>query len=267
MARTRHSYECNVLFCLRERVGNLEDALARDLDSGVGSHCLRCLRHEHEEASRAWDAELFRLQHETGSGGIVDDIHDCFEAFEPSKINRGVRAGRVHPHGRGIHDEMYRSVCIKIIVCYRAGASHGDGLTAQVFKHGHAGSSRAAAPAEHERALSGYIDTGRFDECLEAEVIGVAAAQPSVWQAYDGVHVAQALRACGELVEVWYDGAFVGYRHVHARPFVSTQERLHFFWFAFEAHVFDIGKHGVNAWRVAVAERAAQHAVGRVRAR
>ena len=97
---------------------------------------------------------------------------------------------------------------------------------------------------------------------MEAKVVGVVAAQAAVGQARDGVDVAHALGERTQLVQVFHDGALVGDGHVGALPLVTRHKSLKILGLALKTHVLQACELFVDGRGVAVAQHAAQHAVG-----
>ena len=114
---------------------------------------------------------------------------------------------------------------------------------------------------EHEGALAGELEAEGFGEYLEAEVVGIVAAQASVGQAGDGVDVAHALGHGREFVQIGEDGLFVRDGDVHALPLRAGDEALELAGLALEPHILKARELAVDGGRVAMTQHASEHTV------
>ena len=92
----------------------------------------------------------------------------------------------IHPHRRGVGDDLRVGVAIQIFIVVRAAAGDDGDMSAQLFQRGlHRNGCTAAA--QHQRLLSGGRDPTAAHHIEKAVKIGVVAVQRAVRPADDGV--------------------------------------------------------------------------------
>ena len=167
-----------------------------------------------------------------------------------------------HAGGRAVDEQRGIGLLRDVVVIDLARATHGYDDGAQVVEH-HAGrGAGTAGGAEYEGLLTGNLYAQLLDQTLKTKVVGVVAAQAAIGQACDGVGVAHALGERTQLVQVFHDGAFVGDGYVGTLPFIAGHKGFKVLGLALKAHILQACELLVDGRGVAVAQHAAQHAVG-----
>ena len=223
---------------------------------------MRRLGHKHEQTADAGDAATLGLEHESRAGGVVDDIDDALERVEALERARRVGAVREHTGRRAVDEQRGVGLQCDVVVVDLACAADGHHDRSQVAQHHTCRGTGAAGGSEHEDLLAGNLHTQLLDQALETEVVGVVAAQTAIGQTRDRVDVTHAFGERAQLVQVVHDGALVGDGHVGALPFLTRQKGREVFGLALKTHVLKPRELLVDGRGVAVAQHAAQHAVG-----
>ena len=262
LARTRHANQRDILLAVGQPLRHIQDALARCNLTGVALDSLCCLCHKHEQAADAGDAVALGLEHQTRTGGVVDNVDDALERIESLERAGSVGAVGEHTGGRAVDEQRGIGLLRDVVVIDLARATHGYDDGSQIAEH-HAGrSASATGGTEHEGFFAGNLNAQLLDKALKTEIVSVVAAQAAVGQACDGVDVAHALGQGTQLVQVFHDGALVGDGHVGAFPFVAGHKGLEVLGLALKTHILQPCELLVDGRGVAVAQHAAQHAVG-----
>ena len=261
-ARARHADKCDVLLAVGQARRHVQDALARGNLAGIALDSLCRLGHKHEQTADAGDAATFSLEHESRAGGVVDDIDDALERVEALERARRVGAVGEHTGRRAVDEQCGVGLLCDVVVVDLACASHGHDDRAQVAQHHTCRGAGTAGGAEHEGLLAGNLYAQLLDQALKTKVVGVVAAQTAIGQTRDGVDVAHAFGERAQLVQVVHDGALVGNGHVGALPLIARYKGGEVFGLALKTHVLKPPELLVDGRGVAVAQHAAQHAVG-----
>ena len=262
LARARHADERDVLLAAGQALRYVQDALARGGFAGVALNSLCCLCHKHEQAADAGDAAALGLEHQTRAGGVVDNVDDALERIEAFERAGSVGAVGEHAGRRAVDEQRGIGLLRDVVVIDLARATHGYDDGAQIAEHHTGRSARATGGAEHKDLLVGNFNAQLLDQTLKTKVVGVVAAQAAIGQARDGVDVAHALGQRAQLVQVFHDGTLVGDGHVGAFPFIARHKSLEILGLALKTHVLEPSELFVDGRGVAVAQHAAQHAVG-----
>ncbi len=167
-----------------------------------------------------------------------------------------------HAGGRAVDEQCGVGLLRDVVVVDFARAAHRHDDGAQVAEYHACRGAGATGGTEHEGLLAGNLDAQLLDQALEAKVVGVVAAQAAVGQARDGVDVSHTLGEWTQLVQVFHDGALVGDGHVGALPFVTRHKSLEVLGLALKTHVLEPSEFFVDGRGVAMAQHAAQHAIG-----
>ena len=262
LARTRHADQRYVLFAARQALRYVQDALARGDLAGIALDGLCRLCHKHKQAADAGDAAALGLEHEFRASGVVDNVDNALERIEPLERAGGVGAVGEHAGGRAVDEQGGIGLLRDIAVVDLARAAHGHHGGAKVAEHHTCRGAGATSGSEHESLLAGDLNPQLLDQALKTKVVGVVAAQEAVGQARDGVDVAHALGERAQLVQILHDGALVGDGHVGALPLVARHKGREVLGLALKSHVLEPSELFVDGRGVAVAQHAAQYAVG-----
>ena len=230
--------------------------------AGVALDSLCCLGNKHEQTADAGDAAALGLEHQTRAGGVVDNVDDALERIESFERAGSVGAVGEHACRRAVDEQCRIGLLRDVAVVDLARATHGYDDGAQISEHHTGRGARAAGSTEHEDLLAGNLYAQLLDQALKTKVVGIVATQATVRQACDGVDVAHALGQRAQLVQVFHDGALVGDGHVGAFPFIARHKSLEILGLTLKTHILQACELLVDGRGVAVAQHAAQHAVG-----
>ena len=163
----------------------------------------------------------------------------------------------IHPHRRGVGDDLRVGVAVQIGIVVRAAAGDDSDMGAQLLQRGLYRNGRAAA-AQHQRLLPGGRDPAAAHHVEKAVEIGVVAVQRAVRPADDGVDALQRRGRVRQFRAIGNHRFFIGDGDIQAVPAAGGQKAAQTLSGDFKEPVVVIAQLMVNHGGVAVAQRLAQ---------
>ena len=224
LAAAGHTDENDIFQPLPQQRHGAVDLAFRNGPAGKKLPAAFGLRRQHGQAAAAWDAKRLRLQHKTGAGGVVDDVQNALAGRKRLQLHRRRRAGRIHSHRRGVHQQLCVPVAVQVLIVVRAAAGdHSDAGCAQLPQYG-AHRHRSAAAAQYQGLFAPDGDTALQRHAAEAEIIGIVAVKRAVRPADQRVYAAQQPGLRRKRIASGGRKLFIGDGHIQPVPWAVLQK-------------------------------------------
>ena len=156
--------------------------------------------------------------------GVVNQVEDARERRECRQVHRGGPVAGVHPHGRGVHQDIRVGVAGEVVVAVLAVAGdHDDFARAFPADFRLYAQGRAAAPQNHD-LLSAKGDSRQARHVPEPECVRIPRAEFAVDAARKRVDAPDFGGVLVHPVAVGQDGLFIGHGDIQAADVLTRQK-------------------------------------------